>query len=734
MMAYAPAGVSGGIPADEAEDLLESESPPECENEISRFARLPLYLSIAMFAMICIVVPIALGFPLFLIVGGCLLVGCLVVSLTANDAGRRAPRYASHGAYCCAIGVLGSAVFQVGVNPVVIVYCSGVMMLAGAQLLGARVTIYWSIPTMGLAAATASIPQDEIREVAALASIVCRDGALLTMVALAVAFRRANDRQSAELLKTATTDALTGLANRRALGTALTDALHRSARFRRQGALVSIDLDGLKAVNDTLGHEAGDVLIDTVATRIGASVREIDTAARLGGDEFVVLLADHDVPDGAEIFARRLLTAIAQPFEVAGEIIEPSASIGIAHFPGVSDQPDAIMQRANEAMYRAKRAGGRRIVTSDDDPTSQQALPSQGPAESAVSVGAEGKSAPSSEPERATRGAMSGPSRLPVYCAVIVFGLLTIALPLALGLTGLGSLGTVAVLCLAYSLSAIDTGRRAATYAFHVAYLFSLAGVVYAVFILGLLPVLTVYIPAMLLLAAAHLLGARAAFVWLVPTLGIATAAVLFPPAVSIEVSSLLLAFVRSGTLFAILAFSVAFRQSYDEQSNRLRQNATTDPLTGLSNRRAIVGAIDDALARASRHGRGALVMIDVDGLKSVNDRLGHEAGDDLLRAAANRIAECIRDVDTAARMGGDEFVVLLAEYDVAHGAEAFARRLLGSFSEPCLVGGEMIPTSASLGIAYFSSDSVTTDELLQRADEAMYQAKRAGGSRIVSG
>ncbi len=125
---------------------------------------------------------------------------------------------------------------------------------------------------------------------------------------------------------------------------------------------------------------------------------------------------------------------------------------------------------------------------------------------------------------------------------------------------------------------------------------------------------------------------------------------------------------------------------------------------------------------------------IDFDGLKSENDRLGHEAGDDLLRAAANRIAECIRDVDTAARLGGDEFVVLLAEYDVAHGGEAFARRLLGSFSEPCLVGGEMIPTSASLGIAYFSSDSVTTDELLQRADEAMYQAERAGGSRIVSG
>ena len=735
MMAYAPAGAPICLPVDGDEDDPELGSLDPSVTEIGRFARAPLCIAIAMFGMVCVAIPVALGFPWPIVVGGCLLVGCLILSLTANDTGRKAPRYATHGAFFFAIAVLASAVFYVGVPPVVTVYCSGVMMLAGAHLLGARVTVLWSFPTVGLTAAAVLFPPEQLREIAPLATILSRNGALLTMVALAVAFRRASDRRSVQLIRNATTDALTGLTNRRGLGTALTDALQRSARSGRQGAVVSIDIDGLKAVNDTLGHEAGDALIKVVADRIASSVREIDTAARLGGDEFVVLLSEYDERDGATVFARRLLNRLSEPCEVGGETLEPSASMGIAHFPGASSRPDELMHRADEAMYEAKRAGGRRIVSGDDQrvtrtehPTARLRRPKK------RSLQTEGKSATGSALARGNLESILGPSKLPVYCALAMFGLLTIVLPLVLGLPGLSIIGMLLVACLGYALWTMDSGHPASHHAFHVAYFLSLFGVAYAVFGRGLSPVLTVYIPAMMLLAAAHLLGAKAAFVWVVPTIAASTAAVLFPPAEpEMAMPPLLLALVRSGTLFTILAFAVAFRQSSDRQSAQLLRSASTDPLTGLANRRAIVRAIGDALARTGRHGRGALVMIDFDGLKDVNDRLGHEAGDDLLRAAADCIASSIREVDVAARLGGDEFVVLLAEYDVAHGAEAFARRLLKSFSEPCLVGGEMITSSASIGIAYFPSSSNQPDDLLQRADEAMYQAKRAGGGRIVS-
>ena len=141
----------------------------------------------------------------------------------------------------------------------------------------------------------------------------------------------------------------------------LRHALGRAQRFGRSGALVFLDLDGLKRVNDEHGHEAGDELLRQIAARIRRLTRGMDIAARLGGDEFVMLLSEYEDPKGAEIFSRKLLAAIRAPFSIGGESLAPSASIGIAEFPAVASDAEALLARADQAMYAAKHAGGARI-------------------------------------------------------------------------------------------------------------------------------------------------------------------------------------------------------------------------------------------------------------------------------------------------------------------------------------------------------------------------------------
>jgi len=145
----------------------------------------------------------------------------------------------------------------------------------------------------------------------------------------------------------------------------LREALLRSRRFERQGALIFVDLDGVKRVNDSFGHSAGDELIRIAAVRIAGATRNVDTPARLGGDEFVILLSEFTEPKGAEIYARRLLAALSEAIEVSGQLLKPSASIGVAMFPAVGLNADDVLQAADDAMYQGKRAGGGRVFLRD---------------------------------------------------------------------------------------------------------------------------------------------------------------------------------------------------------------------------------------------------------------------------------------------------------------------------------------------------------------------------------
>ncbi len=177
-------------------------------------------------------------------------------------------------------------------------------------------------------------------------------------------------------LRQARYDALTELPNRRFFVERLAQEMQRAIRHRQRGALLFIDLDNFKHINDSLGHQIGDELLRKVAERIGARVRSEDTVARLGGDEFVVLLPHVDGEEGhavgrAQEFAAGLCRILAAPYHVCDHELQVSASIGIAMFPDDGHRPETILTHADTAMYQAKKAG--RDTTRFFHPSMQEA-------------------------------------------------------------------------------------------------------------------------------------------------------------------------------------------------------------------------------------------------------------------------------------------------------------------------------------------------------------------------
>lgn len=160
-----------------------------------------------------------------------------------------------------------------------------------------------------------------------------------------------------ELERQALHDRLTGLPNRTLFFDRLERAIARAQRSRGSFAVLFVDLDGFKAVNDTLGHAAGDHVLERVAERIRECLREEDTVARIGGDEFTVLLEDFDDPDDVRIVVERILESLGPPHQVQGESFRVPASIGVA-MAGGEVAPERLVRRADQAMYRAKQEGG----------------------------------------------------------------------------------------------------------------------------------------------------------------------------------------------------------------------------------------------------------------------------------------------------------------------------------------------------------------------------------------
>jgi diguanylate cyclase (GGDEF)-like protein len=163
----------------------------------------------------------------------------------------------------------------------------------------------------------------------------------------------AGEENKAQIVHMARHDALTGLPNRLLMQERLDHAVAMSGRGQIS-AVLCLDLDRFKMINDTFGHQAGDMLLQAVAARLLACVREVDTVSRLGGDEFVAVLCDLDLPDRAAIAAQRIIRAMSEPFDLGGQMVCIGVSIGIALAPQDATAGTALLKCADTALYRAK--------------------------------------------------------------------------------------------------------------------------------------------------------------------------------------------------------------------------------------------------------------------------------------------------------------------------------------------------------------------------------------------
>jgi diguanylate cyclase (GGDEF)-like protein/PAS domain S-box-containing protein len=167
------------------------------------------------------------------------------------------------------------------------------------------------------------------------------------------------ERKAAEakIIHLAHYDALTDLPNRRLVQDRIQNTIARVRRSQTPFAVMFIDLNRFKEINDTLGHDAGDQLLKVVAQRLSASLRAEDTVGRQGGDEFIVLLANLSAPHDSAFVAQKIIDVLSEPIEIHGQIVQPSASIGIAVYPQDGDDVDSLLKHSDQAMYLAKDSG-----------------------------------------------------------------------------------------------------------------------------------------------------------------------------------------------------------------------------------------------------------------------------------------------------------------------------------------------------------------------------------------
>lgn len=181
-----------------------------------------------------------------------------------------------------------------------------------------------------------------------------------------------------DLLVLVRTDSLTELPNRRHLYERLNDAVAQVDRTQRLMAVLFMDIDHFKGINDSLGHDVGDAILKQFAARLRSSVRRVDFAARLGGDEFMVVAQELGDENNTATVAQKILDSMAPPFDVDGYSLQVTTSIGVALYAGSRLSADVLIRRADQAMYQAKRSGRNTFrIAAEDGMAAEQSVPSE---------------------------------------------------------------------------------------------------------------------------------------------------------------------------------------------------------------------------------------------------------------------------------------------------------------------------------------------------------------------
>jgi len=500
-----------------------------------------------------------------------------------------------------------------------------------------------------------------------------------------------------EVVTRAEHDTLTGLRNHGAFQRELGEEVSRARPF----ALLMLDLDAFKAYNDTHGHPAGDALLVRIAVAMRETLREGDRIYRYGGDEFAVILPGAGATVAREV-ADRVRAAVAALTATAGPPV--TASVGIATHPGDGITKDEIVSAADRALYLAKPLSPSRTGAADPtrdpylaavDQTTLRLMARLEPADllrdiverAAALVGVKHgflyllETTPDGERELVARVGIGRFDSLIGY-----------RLPRG---TGLG-------------WSVIETGLPMAVPDYSA----------YEHRAPDLAPRGFGAVCAVPLSAGDERVG----------YIGLASGDVARPFSER-EVEAV--------ARFAKLA-SVALDNSrlFERAQAEVRQRAHAalhDDLTGLPNRAYLLGRLADgggvgaagAPTRDGAPGRlTALVLLDLDRFKVVNETLGHEAGDQLLRAVAERLRAAARGTDTVARLGSDEFGVLLRGVRSSHGAARVAARVERALAAPFSLDGREVQVSASLGLAVASTQTADPGDLLRGAEIALHRSK----------
>jgi diguanylate cyclase (GGDEF)-like protein len=471
-------------------------------------------------------------------------------------------------------------------------------------------------------------------------------------------------------------DALTKLFSEPYLVETCTRELNRARRFGRSVVLLLLDVDGLGELNAARGTQAGDAVIRGTAAVIRKATREYDLAARLAGGMFAVLLPETNLAQ-AQVVAERIRRQVAERrHELQGsmEPVRVTVSIGAVVVSGQEISAPELFKAAEVTLAQAKRVGGNRSEFAE--------LPQ-------VQARADASELDDEATPRPTRtdaikrwlqwlhsGRALAAAALTLAAAVGIWA--AVSNPTVLDWPAFGVLLTLMVIIERRRGEGLEhIAMQAAVFVFAAAI---------AVSTLGRFPLLAVVALSVPAIVMRHLS--------------------------------------RQAVQRAVE--NVRKLRSLNEQ---LEHQAFHDPLTKLANRALFSERLEHALRRAEQD-TVAVLFLDLDNFKTVNDTLGHAAGDALLSIVTQRLRQCVRWEDTIARLGGDEFTVLLENVrDVSQVARS-ADRIADALRQPFVLDGHEVNVSASIGIALDTDRSHAPDDLMREADLAMYRAKAGGKAR----
>jgi len=591
--------------------------------------------------------------------------------------------------------------------------------------------------------------------------------------------------RTAHLAHLAEVDAKTGLHTSRYFERVLEEELAHSLRVRRPLAILFADLDHFKQVNDRYGHDAGDRVLRAVSTRLTSVLRKNDVLARFGGEEFVVLLPGTESAE-AMYLAERLRSAVQHhAFELDdGTQLHRSISIGVAVCPDDGSDAAALIKQADRAMYRAKQTRNAvarahvEAVPVVQAPTGVKLAAPQ-PRQSSQQIGLRQRLEAVLLWGAVLAGLyISGWSVLtiarldawdvvlPLLCAAVIAELLKVriyqvqlqTLSFSFGIVVTMAAATAhtyaaALVGLAGALVYLGTSRPRGT----AKILFNLVNPALAGGAAGWL--YRVIAPHQSAFTAWHLLAALAAVLAHVAiNLGLIALLVSFrsgrpvttvlrqsgwsiPTNILLGLTGAFLGIAHDelgplGTaMFALpvlwMRFTLAFYasrsqttiQTLELQAEQLEHQALYDALTDLPNRRLLQDRLQAILEQRIVE-PVALLMLDLDRFKEINDTFGHDHGDVVLRETGTRLRSVLRESDTLARLGGDEFAILLPAASLDD-ARSFGGALLQACQEPLSVAGCSVDVGASIGIAVGPTHGGDAATLLRRAEVAMYKAKQ---------